>query len=298
MKRFLSLVLAFTTIFLIVLTAASCEQNQKPISDSSVRDEQSSSTSLENQNPVESLSTSLENQNPVESLSTSLEDQNPVEKLPWLVDVEIINGKLILFYSDGTTKNSDISIDSTEAQDDEKKVPISASCLNFYPLNDTAYGVLMEKNAYQGVQNNPYLQEVTIPGTYNGAVVTTILEKAFFQLESLKTVIIQDGIVEIDNYAFKDSGVSQVTLPDSLKTIGSGAFDGCPLTKITIPNSVTKIMSSAFRNCQELSSVTYQGSKSEWAKIADEYSFGKADGYPYSYSCTIHCTDGDIVINP
>lgn len=229
--------------------------------------------------------------------TTSSGDDDSANEVPLLVDAEIINGKLILFYSDGTTKESNITIDLGESAENSAKLPISASCLNFYPLSDSNYGVSMQLDRYTGEAINPHLQELTIPSTYNGVPVTTILPKAFSGI-SLEMVTIPEGIVEISREAFSSVLSNNIVLPDSLRVIGYRAFAGCAFTEITIPHGVTKIDSHAFTNCRYLTNVTYEGTKEEWEGIVDSFSFGIADGYPYSYSCTIHCSDGDIVVEP
>jgi len=75
---------------------------------------------------------------------------------------------------------------------------------------------------------------------------------------SIKSVVIEDGVTNIGNYAFYNcSSLTSVTIPNSVTSIGAGAFDGCTgLTSVTIPNSVTSIGGSAFYNCSSLTSVT------------------------------------------
>ena len=80
--------------------------------------------------------------------------------------------------------------------------------------------------------------------------------------ESIKTIVIKDGVTSIGNYAFWDSSsLVSVTIPNSVTSIGNSAFSGCSgLTSVTIPNSVTSIGESAFFNCQKLTSITIPNS--------------------------------------
>ena len=77
-------------------------------------------------------------------------------------------------------------------------------------------------------------------------------------LDTIKTVIIDNGVTTIGDNAFFDCrGLTSVTIPNSVITIGSDAFRACrSLTSVTIPNSVTTIGSSAFGSCERLNSVT------------------------------------------
>ena len=79
---------------------------------------------------------------------------------------------------------------------------------------------------------------------------------------SIKTVIINNGVTSIRDYAFRDcSSLTSVNIPNSVTTIGERAFWGCSgLTSVTIPNSVTSIGVEAFCGCSDLTSVTIPNS--------------------------------------
>ena len=76
--------------------------------------------------------------------------------------------------------------------------------------------------------------------------------------ESVKSVVIEDGITTIGNYAFYNcSALKSVTIPNSVTSIGTYAFYNCAsLTSVTIPNGVTSIGSYTFYSCSSLTSVT------------------------------------------
>lgn len=69
-------------------------------------------------------------------------------------------------------------------------------------------------------------------------------------LARAKSVVIEDGITNIGEYAFfKSDDLTSVTIPDSVVQIGEEAFGECEnLTEITIPHTVTSIGSAAFSN--------------------------------------------------
>lgn len=69
--------------------------------------------------------------------------------------------------------------------------------------------------------------------------------------------VIPDGVKEIGDYAFNDSGLTAVTLNDGLETIGSFAFSGTVVTSVDIPATVTKIGDHAFEGCSSLSKVEF-----------------------------------------
>ncbi|MBR4641682.1 MAG: leucine-rich repeat domain-containing protein [Selenomonadaceae bacterium] len=66
--------------------------------------------------------------------------------------------------------------------------------------------------------------------------------------DSIKKIIIHDGITKIGTTAFSDcKSLKSIKLPDSLTAIDEYAFCSCEsLTEITIPAGVTKIFRDAF----------------------------------------------------
>ena len=75
---------------------------------------------------------------------------------------------------------------------------------------------------------------------------------------NVKTVVIEDGVTSIGNYAFTYCvSLTSITIPDSVTSIGYYAFFYCKsLTSITIPDSVTSIGNYAFFYCRNLTSIT------------------------------------------
>ena len=76
--------------------------------------------------------------------------------------------------------------------------------------------------------------------------------------DSIKSVIIGNGVTDIGYYAFVGcTNLTGVTIPNSVTSIGIYAFYNCTgLTSITIPNSVTSIDYAAFEGCTGLTSIT------------------------------------------
>ncbi|MDE6899991.1 MAG: leucine-rich repeat domain-containing protein, partial [Oscillospiraceae bacterium] len=81
-------------------------------------------------------------------------------------------------------------------------------------------------------------------------------------MDSVQTLIIQNGVTSIGDYAFDDcTKLTSVTIPNSVTSIGASAFSNCSsLTSVTIPGSVTSIGERAFFCCNNLTSVTIPGS--------------------------------------
>jgi len=80
-------------------------------------------------------------------------------------------------------------------------------------------------------------------------------------VDSITSIVMEDGITSITNYAFCDcTSLESVTFPKSLTKIGNYAFTGCSsLKSVTIPASVTEIGNAAFYGCSSLTTVNYLG---------------------------------------
>jgi len=73
--------------------------------------------------------------------------------------------------------------------------------------------------------------------------------------DSIKSVVINDGVASIGSFAFMGYNVTSVTFSNSVKSIGTSAFESCrKLQSVHIPDSVTELGSSAFKNCKNLTS--------------------------------------------
>ncbi|MCD7853130.1 MAG: leucine-rich repeat domain-containing protein [Oscillospiraceae bacterium] len=102
----------------------------------------------------------------------------------------------------------------------------------------------------------------TLLGGYNGYLTTSAPWN--YLLWVATTIIIEDGVTSIGDYAFYDPyyhNLTTVTLGDDITSIGDHAFACCSeLTEIEIPDGVISIGNSAFSGCSELSSVTIPNS--------------------------------------
>jgi hypothetical protein len=70
---------------------------------------------------------------------------------------------------------------------------------------------------------------------------------------------IPDGVIQINNDAFKESRISELTIPEGVSSIGS-IFDTCrELERISIPSTVSEIVDYAFFYCGNLEVIFFQG---------------------------------------
>ena len=89
--------------------------------------------------------------------------------------------------------------------------------------------------------------DIEIPAEIGGNTIVYI-QDAFTGNTKIKSVVIPEGVTQIQNAAFSGcTSLETVVLPSSLQKIGPGAFENCPnLTDVVIPEMCTEVMSSAF----------------------------------------------------
>ena len=80
----------------------------------------------------------------------------------------------------------------------------------------------------------------------DGLVVNFGEHNIFPYTDTVKEVIISEGIISLGFYAFESSKIEKITLPESLKYIGIRVFDSCALTSLVIPENVEYIGDYAF----------------------------------------------------
>lgn len=111
---------------------------------------------------------------------------------------------------------------------------------------------------------------------------------------SLKNVTITGNSTIVRDAFFQCTGLISVTISGNT-VIDGFAFNRCTgLTSVTIGNGVTYIGESAFCYCDQLTDITFNGTKAQWNAI-DKFTDG--NGFPWDHGTgnyTVHCTDGDI----
>ncbi len=111
--------------------------------------------------------------------------------------------------------------------------------------------------AYVGNDSN-----IIIPSELDGYPVTVIGEDAFSSCYSITSVVVPEGVTELERVAFRYCWeMTSIQLPSTLRTIGDNAFYRCELLEeIEIPEGVTELGDHAFRGCIALSRVTLPSS--------------------------------------
>ncbi len=145
---------------------------------------------------------------------------------------------------------------------------------------------------------------VTIPATISGYKVTGIGEKAFAGNKSVSKVVLGKDIKSIGDEAFAGTAIevevsadngsylaengvlynktkltliycpanklgAKAEIPVGTTIIAKGAFSGSDaMESIKIPDSIIRIEDGAFSGCTALKNVYFDGTKTEWSKIA------------------------------
>ena len=102
------------------------------------------------------------------------------------------------------------------------------------------------------------IENLVLPSQINNVPVTTLKSQSFKSSVSLKSVVIPNGILSIENLAFSNcSNLESVSLPSSLISIGDNCFSECSSIKtMNIPDSVQTIGFGSFKNCVKLDTLT------------------------------------------
>lgn len=88
--------------------------------------------------------------------------------------------------------------------------------------------------------------------------VTVIYDRAFWQNNKLKSVVIPASVTAINANAFRESSIESITFESGsqLSKIGTYAFNGCTrLKSIVIPLSTANIASNAFKGCSSMTEI-------------------------------------------
>ena len=84
-----------------------------------------------------------------------------------------------------------------------------------------------------------------------------LVEGAFENFKGLETVVLPDGMTEIEKSAFENcAALKSVYIPKSVSKIGESAFNGCKsLESIVLPDALTILNASLFKGCSVLAGV-------------------------------------------
>ena len=76
--------------------------------------------------------------------------------------------------------------------------------------------------------------------------IKTIGKRAFYNVNTLNSLELPDGIIEIEDEAFENSSIRKIKMSDSIETIGENVFSDCNyLWKVVMPKNLKEIGKNA-----------------------------------------------------
>ena len=124
-----------------------------------------------------------------------------------------------------------------------------------------------------------YLASVKMPDS-----VVSIGTGAFMNCQKLHDIEFSCRITKLPESVFAGC----IDIPEGITQILDDAFAGCEqLERIAIPSSVTKIPASAFSSCENLKTVEYSGSRSQWNAIFTDSGLQNVPVAPGSIDVTV-----------
>lgn len=119
-------------------------------------------------------------------------------------------------------------------------------------LPDSVAGVSVKMIGEKAFAENDKLTKIYLP-----AATLVIDRYAFDGCKNLTEVVFNDELEVVDDYAFRDSGLTTLTLPDTVVSIGKYSFYRTKIDSLQIPAGVSKLGKYAFYGCQNLTSITF-----------------------------------------
>lgn len=133
--------------------------------------------------------------------------------------------------------------------------------------------------------------------------IITCVYHAFYT-DSSTTLLYNSATISFEKMQI-DGEISEIQRTHTFETIGNHTvkfytrnyainkdqfYNNHDIYSITIPTIITSIGQTAFWGCNNLKKFTYQGTKSEWAKV------NKGSNWNYNLGTAfVHCNDGDVI---
>jgi uncharacterized repeat protein (TIGR02543 family) len=145
---------------------------------------------------------------------------------------------------------------------------ISGKSLIYYPKGKAAFGYAIPGGVtsigYYAFFDCQSLRSIVIPGS-----VTSIGDYAFRSCANLDSLAIPASVTSIGIYAFGECyALRAIEIPDSVLSIGDWTFSNCSsLTSITLPSSLTSLGRDCFSSCMNLGSINVDPASATFSSI-------------------------------
>lgn len=110
--------------------------------------------------------------------------------------------------------------------------------------------VSLRDEVFQDI-SHPEIKAIKIPST-----IKEIPEWCFSGMDTLETIILEEGLTKIGERAFARTGITEIDIPSTVTVIDCEAFISCKkLKKISLPKKIQKLGHSAFSSCESLEEI-------------------------------------------
>ena len=134
-----------------------------------------------------------------------------------------------------------------------------------------------------------YLSSIIIPNN-----VVMIGLEAFSGCTNLKNVSLSNNLVYISQLVFYNTGITSIEIYEGVTEIEIFAFYNCQsLENVILPKSLTYLGNMLFEDCPLITSVSYNGTTTEWNNLIAYCGSGWKGG---SSITKIVCSDGEILV--
>ncbi len=117
--------------------------------------------------------------------------------------------------------------------------------------------------------------------------LSRIGEKAFFNCINLSYIELNNGLIEIDDYAFGNTAVEYIAIPDTVKCIGEGIFSGCKnLKTIKMPKEIITLSKNFLENCNSVREIYLPENLYELDGMFDHLDLSKLTVWVKKNSCS------------
>ncbi len=177
--------------------------------------------------------------------TSSCADKNRENKLPDVVthaineNEKVVSGITISGFNISVYKTY-AAVDGYSGEETEVTVPSSAAGIPVRVISEAAF------------RDDAKIRKITMPPT-----LFRIERYAFSGCRALDTVVLNDGLEVIGDWAFYQSAVRVCDLPGSVSALGKYCFYGTEIERVDIPANLSKAGKYCFYGCGRITHVVF-----------------------------------------
>jgi hypothetical protein len=126
----------------------------------------------------------------------------------------------------------------------------NSSVVNYKVIGKNEYFVSSTNNLF----SNSGIPVETIDMT--GMSFTKVLDNEFYEITTLKKILLPNTVTAIGTYAFSGTAITQFAFSDNIKTLDTNIFCDCKnLESVVLPKGITLIPDEMFNRCTSLKDI-------------------------------------------